>query len=80
MIGGEKGRMALRELFGSPTPEIKQAALQGLLIAGDEKGLLELYRGSTDASEKRELLRTLTVVGGDAAIEAIDAALQGKTP
>ncbi len=80
IIGGEKGRAALRELFRSPQEEIKQAALQGMLISGDEKGLLELYRSSTNPAEKRELLRTLTMVGGDAAIEAIDAALQGKSP
>lgn len=80
IIGGDKGRLALRELFGSPQAEIKQAALQGMLIAGDEKGLLELYRSSTNPADKRELLRTLTMVGGDAAIEAIDAALQGKSP
>lgn len=80
IIGGEKSRAALRELYRSPHKDIKDAALQGMLISGDEKGLLELYRASTVPAEKRELLRTLTMVGGDAAIEAIDAALQGKSP
>jgi hypothetical protein len=52
--------------------------LQGLLIADDEQGVLALYRAATTAEEKRALLRTLTTMDGDAALEAIDAALEGK--
>ncbi len=77
IVGGDKAKQALRELYRNPDAQIKDAALQGLLIADDEKGLLELYRLSTNPADKRELLRTLSVMGGDAAIEAIDAALQG---
>ena len=58
--------------------EIKEAALQGLLIADDEQGVLALYRAAKTTEEKRALLRTLTTMDGDAALEAIDAALEGK--
>ncbi|MGH8241609.1 MAG: hypothetical protein ACREXP_31945, partial [Steroidobacteraceae bacterium] len=62
----------------STDAEIKKAALEGMLIAGDEQGVLALYRSATTAEEKRALLRTLTMMDGDAALQAIDAALEGK--
>lgn len=78
IIGNDGARQALRELYRtSADAEVKDAALQGLLIADDEAGVLELYRASTSAEEKKALLRTLSIMGGDAALEAIDAALEG---
>jgi hypothetical protein len=64
----------------SASVAIREAALQGMLIADDEQGLLSLYRASNDPAEKRKLLRTLTIMGGDAALDAIDAALEGRLP
>ncbi len=78
IIGTDASRDALRELYRTtPDAQVKDAALQGLMIANDEAGVLDLYRASSNADEKKSLLRTLTLMGGDAAIEAIDAALQG---
>ena len=76
----DAARAALREIYSRSTDaKIKEAALQGLLIADDEQGRA---RSSTEprttAEEKRALLRTLTTMDGDAALEAIDAALEGK--
>ena len=79
IIGDDAARAALREIYSRSTDaEIKEAALQGMLIADDEQGVLALYRAATTAEEKRALLRTLTMMDGDAALEAIDAALEGK--
>ncbi len=79
IIGKEPARIALREIYASSTdPKQKDAALQGLLIANDQKGVLELYRAAKTNEEKRTLLRTLSVMGGDAALAAIDAALESK--
>ena len=79
IIDGDAARSALRDIYSRSTDaQIKEAALQGLLIADDEKGVLELYRAAKSAEEKRALLRTLTMIDGDAALEAIDAALEGK--
>jgi HEAT repeat protein len=79
IIGNDAARSTLREIYSRSTDaEIKEAALQGLLIADDEKGVLALYRAATTTEEKRALLRTLTMMDGDAALEAIDAALEGK--
>jgi hypothetical protein len=79
IIESSAARTALREIYARATDEeIKDSALQGMLINGDEEGVLALYRGATSADEKRALLRTLTMMDGDAALEAIDAALEGK--
>lgn len=81
IIGSDEAAVALREIYkSSKDAEVRGAALEGLMIHGDEKGLLEIYRASTDPAEKQVVLRQLTIIGGDAAMEAIDAALQGKTP
>jgi HEAT repeat protein len=79
IIDGEAARTALREIYVRSTiEEIKDAALQGLLIAGDEQGVLALYRAAKTTEEKRNLLRTLTNMDGDAALEVIDDALENK--
>jgi HEAT repeat protein len=79
IISSDAARTALHDIYARSTDkEIKDAALQGMLIADDEKGVLALYRAATTPEEKRTLLRTLTMMSGDAALEAIDAALEGK--
>jgi hypothetical protein len=52
--------------------------MQGMMIASDDKGLLELYRAAKTTDEKRALLRTLTTIDGDAALELIDQTLEKK--
>lgn len=49
-----------------------------MLIENDEQGVLALYRASKSPEEKRSLMRTLTMMSGDAALQAIDAALEDK--
>ena len=79
IISSEEARTALREIYSSSKePELQEAALQGMLIASDEQGVLALYRASKKPEEKRALLRILAVMDGDAALQAIDAALEGK--
>jgi hypothetical protein len=81
IVGDARAREALQDFYRkAATAEIRNAALQGLMVAGDEQGLLALYRAETQPERKRELLQTLTTIGGDAAFEAIDAALDGKSP
>ena len=79
IIHGEDARAALRDIYAkNADPQIREAALQGMLIGGDEQGVLALYRAAQSNDEKRKLLRTLSMINGDAALEAIDAALEGK--
>lgn len=77
IIESDAARTALREIYTRSTDrEIKDAAMQGMMIAEDEQGLLALYRAATTTEEKRALLRTLTTMDGDVALKAIDAALE----
>jgi HEAT repeat protein len=79
IIDGEAAHTALREIYTRSTDaEFKDAALHGLLIAGDEQSVLTLYRAATTHEEKRSLLRVLSMMDGDAALQAIDAALETK--
>jgi HEAT repeat protein len=81
IISGEPARQALQEIYTSNTdPEFKEAALQGMLIADDEQGVLKLYRAAKSSEEKRSLLRVLSTMDGDAALKEIDAALAGAEP
>ena len=81
LVGDARAREALRDFYrDAANDEIRRAALQGMMVAGDEDGLLALYRAESKPERKRELLQTLTMIGGDAAFEAIDAALDGKAP
>ncbi|HET9473652.1 MAG TPA: HEAT repeat domain-containing protein [Steroidobacteraceae bacterium] len=81
IIDSDAARTALREIYARSTDaEIKDAALHGMLIAQDEQGVLALYRAAKTSEEKRALLRMLSTMDGDAALEAIDAALETKSP
>ncbi len=79
IIGRDDARKALRDIYAkSPDAGMREAALQGMLISHDEEGVLALYRAAKTADEKRSLLRMLTLMGGDAALQAIDAQLEKK--
>jgi hypothetical protein len=79
IIDGDASRAALREIYTRATDaEFKEAAMQGMLIADDDKGVLALYQASKDADEKRKLLRTLMTMDGDVALQVIDSALEKK--
>jgi len=79
LIDSDAARTALREIYTRNTDaDIRDAALQGMLIMDDEQGVLALYRAAKTSEEKRALLRILSTMDGDAALLAIDAALEKK--
>lgn len=57
--------------------EIRDAAVDGLMIAGADEALLELYRSSGDPNQKRRLLEALSMTGSDLLLDVIDEALTG---
>ena len=78
MVGGSKVDALLVEVYrGTNSAQVKEAALDGMLIAGHDEGVLQLYRESNDIREKGELLETLSAMGSDLLFDVIDAALQG---
>lgn len=79
IVQSDAARAALRDIYAhSNDAEIREAARQGMLIGGDDQGILALYRAAKTAEEKRELLRTLSMMDSDAALQAIDAALENR--
>lgn len=78
IVGGDQVDSTLVEIYRSAeTDEIREAALDGMLISGHDGGVLELYRSATDASEKRRLLEYLVMMDSDAIYDVIDQALAG---
>lgn len=79
IVGGDEVNQTLIEIYGSASSDdVKDAALDGLMIAGHDNGVLELYRNASDASEKRRLLEYLVMMDSDAVWDLIDGALDGS--
>jgi HEAT repeat protein len=73
VAGDEEGAAALVELYGKAnTPGLREAALQGLLIADDAEAVKKLYRNARSAEEKKAVLRVLTSMDDDSAIDVIE--------
>ena len=78
VVGGDDVGQTLVDLYQASSDEdIKEAALEGLLIAGEDDAVLELYRSSGDNAEKRELLELLVIMGSDEVWDIIDSAFEG---
>ncbi len=60
------------------TDEMRDAALQGMIISDHDEGVLNLFRQSQDTNQKRDLLRTLVIMDSDLAIDVIDSTLLGE--
>ncbi|MDJ0910972.1 MAG: HEAT repeat domain-containing protein [Woeseiaceae bacterium] len=77
IVGGDEVDAALVDIYRSAaTEDIREAALDGMLIAGHDEGVLELYRSSNDDAEKKELLEYLVIMGSEEVWDLIDAALE----
>jgi HEAT repeat protein len=78
IVGGEEVNTTLVQIYGeADSDDIREAALDGMLISGHDSGVLALYRSSQDASEKKELLEYLVIMGSDEVWNIIDATLDG---
>jgi hypothetical protein len=73
IAGDQGGRKALVDLYvKADTPAVRDAVLQGLLITGDSDAVTKLYREARTTDEKKALLRVLTTMGGDEALDVIE--------
>ena len=78
MVGEERANQTLLEVYRSSSSEdIRESALEGMMIADYEEGVLQLFRESKDSAEKQQLLRMLVMMDSDAIIDIIDATLGG---
>jgi HEAT repeat protein len=79
VAGDEGGEQELVKLYATAnTPALRDAVMQGLLVAGDTDAVLKLYRSAKTNDEKKALLRLLTTMGDDAAIDIIESELDRK--
>lgn len=79
IAGGSEVGTVLGEVYrNTDDVKVREAALQGLLISGDDQAVLALFRASKDAEERKELLRTLVTMDSDAAWDLIDATLDNQ--
>jgi len=73
VAGDEGGAAALVELYGKAnTPALRDAVLQGLLVADDAEAVKKLYRNARTTEEKKALLRVLTSMDDESAIDVIE--------
>ncbi len=78
IVGGKDSDSTLMEIYrGADSDDVRDAALEGMLISGYDEGVLELYRSASDSKEKRRLLEYLVMMDSDAIYEVIDQALAG---
>ena len=76
IAGKDNASAILVEVYrNAESQDVRDAAMHGLMIAGDDEALLQLYRQSTDAAEKQQLMQVLAVTGSDLILEVIDEAL-----
>jgi hypothetical protein len=76
VAGDEGGAAALVELYGkAETPALREAALQGLLVADDVEAVKKLYRNARNTQEKKAVLRVLTSMDDESAIDVIEQEL-----
>lgn len=79
IVGGADANATLVEIYrGADNEDVREAALDGMVISGYDDGVLELYRASNSNEEKRQLLEYLSVMGSDEIWDIVDAALEGN--
>jgi HEAT repeat protein len=78
IVEGPNAEATLLEIYQSSEDEdIREAAIEGLFYGDYDQAILDLYRASTSAREKGELLEALVIMESDLAMEVIDSALAG---
>ena len=78
IVDGPNAEVVLLEIYkGSDDEDVREAAIEGLFIGDYDQAILDLYRASTSAKEKGELLEALVIMNSDLAMEVIDSALAG---
>lgn len=78
VVGGSGVEATLVDIYkGTDSKDIREAALEGMLIGDFDDAVLKLYRESDDPAEKRDLLQYLVMMDSDAIYDVIDQALDG---
>jgi len=77
IIGSDAANATLMEMYrGSDDDDVREAALEGMLISGYDGGIVDLYRETDDPGEKQELLEYLQYSGSDRLWDLVDEVLE----
>lgn len=77
IIGTDAANETLMAMYrGSDDDDVREAALEGLLISGYDDGVIALYRETDDPGEKQELLEYLQYMGSERLWDLVDEALE----
>jgi HEAT repeat protein len=80
VIGGDKADAILLDIYRSTDNlQVRESAIEGLMISGNDQAILELFQASSDAIEKKQLLKFLVIMDSEAVWQVIDQALDGGT-
>lgn len=75
--GSDEASAALVDMYPKMgTSGLRDAVLHGLLVAGDSEAMTRLYRAVKSKEEKRAILRILTTMGDDSALDVIEEELK----
>ena len=77
-IAGGSGATLAEIYRSSDNADVKEAALDGMMIGGHDDIVLELFRSSDDPDEKRAMLEILVMMGSDEVWDIIDQTLEAS--
>ena len=77
IVGGSEVNSLLVDIYrNASSDEVREAALDGMLISGYDEGVLTLFNEADDPETKRELLEQLIVMDSEFVWEIVDATLE----
>ncbi len=79
IVGGDGvGELLVSIYRDAESDLVREAAIDGLMIAGHDEGMLEIYRSASSGSEKRRILEMLVAMDNDEVWSLIDEALEDR--
>ena len=75
-VAGGAGTTLAEIYNSSDDPDVREAALNGMMIGGHDDRLLELFRSSSDTDEQRAMLEMLVRMDSDEVLDIIDQILE----
>lgn len=75
--GGKAVAPKLAEIYrNADSADVRESALEGVLISDNDEVMLELFREADNSEEKRELLEMLVLMDSDAVWDIVDQTLE----
>ena len=77
MVGKGKAGPLVMEFYGPDQPKkLRKAAIQALMMQGDGKRLIEIYKRETDPAMKKEVLQAIAITDSDGMLDLVDEVLK----